>query len=264
MTLERRLSELTMKQSTFTNCVAGLLPALLLLAFTLPAQAAGVFDGSTSDLVRIESATPIEYPVLMACMYRADDATHHGTLLALSDNGAGGSLDSLALEIRGDVGGDPLAATSTAAGVSSSATTTFSTILASSNEKVYWYTCAYFESPTSRRIYDWSASGNATEETTSRAVGDWTHLSIGALYDGGATNRFKGAIIYAGVWFGVGITDGYPFSSHTIQGLNRSNLPGDPTKAFLRQKLIRKANDYYDWGPDVTNNGVTFDFRPYR
>lgn len=216
---------------------------------------AGIFDGSTSDLVVTQSATAIEYPVFMVCRYKATDADHRGTLIALSDNAAGGSLDCLALEIRGDAAGNRIHATSTAAGVSSSAVTTVDLIVAGE-----WRgAIALFESASSRRVADSIVAGLGggvhREETTTRAVGDWTHLSIGALYDGGATNRFNGKLSKVRLYFGVdaeAILDNPSW-------LSRVSMTIRPA-LFLDQVLTRKINDYADWGPTVTNNNVTFDY----
>lgn len=236
----------------------------IFLAITLasivvsPVQAAGEFDGSTTDLVAVQSATAPDYPILMTCWYKAADATHRGTLIALSDDNAGGSVDALVLEVRGDVGGDPIYATATAAGSSSSAVTTGKAIQAGE----WQFAAALFTSASSRSIESRSEGPPSwVTETTTRNVGDWTHLSVGALYDGSVSNRFNGSISDVCIFFGCDAQKAI-YERRWLSGFTKrpAAVSAFRPDLFFRQRLFRVENDYSDWGPDVTNSNVTFDY----
>jgi len=219
---------------------------------------AAIFNGSTSDLSATVSSTPIDYPVLMVCRFKAADATHRGTLIALSDNEA---ESSLMLEVRGDVAGDFVTASVVAASGTSSAQSA-----SGFTAGVWRYTAAVFTSPTSRKVLCQKPlfgvnypKDFGTVDTTERAPGDWTHLSIGALYNGVATNRFNGRIENVGVYFGFDPGDADDAAGEMSGQFKVTNAGLLRNYLHLSKMLIRNANDYDDNGDALTANSVTFD-----
>jgi hypothetical protein len=233
--------------------------AIVLCVPALPAHAAGVFNGSTSDLSATVSSTAPDYPILMACWFKPANVTSNGTLIALSDDGAGGSLDALTLAARGDVASDPVRAEATAGGSASQSST--SNGFTANN----WYLAiGYFESNASRKaVLSTTALTDSptwsTEETTTRAVGNYTKVSIGSLHNGGAGTRFNGWICHAAIWSGVDpdlvdvgvkqLTSGVvPWSERHIL---HDNL-------LVYQPLLAGINDSDSVGPTMTETAVTF------
>jgi len=228
---------------------------------------AGIFNGSTSDLSVTVSSTAPDYPILMSCFFRPTSMTSNWTLVALSNDGAG-SLDALVLAARGDVSGDPLYAQATAAGVSSQSTTPSGFTLQLDQDGVpipkWFLAVGYFgsdglrqavlspDTPTSN--ITWS-----TEQTTTRAVGNYTKVSIGSLWNGGASTRFNGHIVRAAIWSGFDLD----LIDLAVRQL-ASGLPPNDARSVLRssltyyQPLQSEANDTYGVGASMTASNLTF------
>lgn len=167
--------------------------SILLMLVAAHVHAAGVWNGSTSDLSATVSSTAITYPVVMAAWIDLSDAPDADCVLALSDNGAGGSLDALQLNVESS--GGTAKAIATAAG---SASTASKTGLAASGRQ---FVAAVFTSNSSRKVWVGGSYGSA--ETTSRAVGNFTRVAIGSLHNGGVTASFDGPIMSAAIWNGI-------------------------------------------------------------
>jgi len=244
------------------------LSAILALVLALPAHGAGIFNGSTSDVSVTVSSTAPSYPILMSCWFRPNNATHNGTLIAFSDNAAGGSLDSLVLAARGDISGDPLYAQATAAGAASqSATSSGFTLLIDQygNPIPEWFLAiGYFTSTSSRQAVlnrntlthtpTWS-----TAETTTRAVGNYTRVSIGSLWNGGTSAMFNGQIARAAVWIGVD-ADLVDVGVRQIT----SGLPPSDARSVIRSSLayyqpLVSAINGNSVGAAMASSDLTFD-----
>lgn len=225
-----------------------------------------IFNGTSSDLSATVSSVAIEYPVFVSCWVKPLAATANYTLVAASDDGAGGSLDGLVVSARGDQTNDPVWATSTAAGSSSSAAkTSFSGQIVNPDSSITWHwqhVAALFLSESHRRVRvsqgSVSTADWGTEETTSRAVGNVTKWSIGTLHNSGATDRFAGRLCEVGVWQGISEDRAYFAADLLRNGLTPLDIWFARDDLFLSQRLISSANTTLDIGPTMTASNLTF------
>lgn len=215
---------------------------------------AAIFNGSTSDLSATVSATALQYPILATAWIKPAAATADMTVLALSDNGAGGSLDALAITAAGAVGGDPIQATATAEGSSSSAATSGGFVTGA-----WQFVAALFTSDASRkvRINDGAWS---TPETTSRAVADFTRIAIGSLHNSGATARFNGRLAEVAIWTEFNADFADLTTAQLFQGISPNRIWHQSTP-FLYQPLRGAANESTRGGSgeSLTASNLLFD-----
>jgi hypothetical protein len=173
-----------------------ILLALVLLLPCCPAHAAGVFNGSTSDCTVEQPEWAPVYPILISAWFRPSNTTTELPIFSITDDSSGGEFDAITVAARGDVGGNPIRATATAAGESSSVDSPSGFI-----ENSWQAAFALFTSPSSRQVRLGSGAWS-TPETTTRSVNELTHWSAGSHHDGGPTLSFDGSLADVAVWSG--------------------------------------------------------------
>lgn len=226
---------------------------------------AAIFNGTTSDLSASFSAVAPAYPILMAAWIKPAVANANLNVIGLSDDGTGGSLDALALAARGDQSGDPIWATATAADSSSNAAATAGFVVpvdGQGNPVPRWYfVAALFLSASSRKtlISTWGQSSIAwgTPETTTRAVGSITHMSIGSLLNGGVANSFNGRIAHATIWTTIDPNFADLIVTQLARGLTAPQI-WHQAPADMYQPLASAVNETGYLGATMTATNVTF------
>ena len=210
---------------------------------------AGIFwDGSDSDLSATVTSTAPSYPILFTAWIECNESPDDDCVLVLSDDGAGGSLDALQLRVASGTG--TVSAVATAAGSSSTASQTG---LAATGRQ---FVAAYFESASSRKVKVGTGAWG-TAETTTRAVGKFTKVSIGALHNGGVTASFDGPICHAAIWTGVDADHVDLMVDQLARGVKPSDI-WHVTTAYLYQPLETAANQTGKLGPTLTATAVQF------
>ena len=152
---------------------------------------ARLFTAASTQHLLVAAAPVTAAPLTMACWFRANDVTTERCLMSISD----GSGDNawFRLDLRGDVGGDPICARArNGSGADARADTT-----AAYSTGTWQHACAVFTSSTSRTVY-LNAANNATN-TTSVTPSGLTTTTIGKRSSINSA-LMDGRIAYAALW----------------------------------------------------------------
>lgn len=194
------------------------------------------FASASTQHLLTSAAVVTAPPVTMACWFIADDTTAERCLMSISD----GATDNqwFRLDLRGDVGGDPVSMRCRFSGgqdARADSTTGFSTA-------TWSHACGVVASTTSRSVY--LNGGNSATNTTSVSTGSFTTTTIGKR---SSSNQalMNGDIAEAGIW-------NVALNADEIMALSKGVCP----------LLIRPANlkGYWRLGigspePDWSGNG---------
>lgn len=130
-------------------------------------------------------------PLTTACWFNSDDSATRQVLIDLADQTSNNNC--FRLELRGDVGGDPVRATIIAGGSSSNADTSVGY-----TANTWQHAAAVFTSATSRDVYlNAGSSGNDTANRTPSGV---NKACVGGRGDFTGGSTMSGLIAEAAVW----------------------------------------------------------------
>lgn len=121
-------------------------------------------------------------PLTMACWFRPRDVTQFHPLMNCSDLDPGGSADSFVLSASGTAAGDPIRATTVAAGSSAAASTTAGFLAEE------WQHAMFFSGSITSRFAVLNGTFSS-QNTTSRTPSGISRLWVGRYQDG-ATNVY--------------------------------------------------------------------------
>ena len=158
------------------------------------------FDGSNQYLAT--GSILEELPITLACWFWSDASAAYQALMALDESG--GPLNGIALEVRGDVGGDPVRAASWEEGdlthfADTGNSTTFNT---------WQHACGVWAASNDRTAYLNGDTDNKGTNSDDFHPGVLDVTSIGGLeWDSNYTAFMSGRICEAAIWT-VALTDG--------------------------------------------------------
>lgn len=151
-----------------------------------------LFDDANTEYLGT-TPTPVSAPPFtMACWFTADDLTASLTLMSIADASTGDDWHDL--QVRGTIGGDPIAAASRHVGAAAARATTTTGIVA--NE--WFHGCGVWAATNSRSVY-LNAAGKATETTAIVPVGI-DRVGIGLRYDSTPAVYYSGHIAMPAIW----------------------------------------------------------------
>lgn len=140
----------------------------------------------------LSTTTPVTAaPLTMAAWFNADSATAGDTLISISDSSATGNL--FRLMIRGDVGGDPVRASTVTGGaeVSADTTTGYTT-------GTWMHACAVYASSTSRTAY--ISGGSSANNTTSSVPSSLDRIGLACDADSTIQRIYSGLLHWPAIW----------------------------------------------------------------
>lgn len=129
------------------------------------------FVAASSQRASVAAAAASAAPLTMVCWFRSSSNTANQAVMSLN---AAASNDEFNIRVRGDVGGDPIAAIAKEGGTDAIVNST-----AGYTVDVWAHACAVFASSTSRTIY--LNGGNSATDTTSAAPASIARTAIGCL-----------------------------------------------------------------------------------
>lgn len=150
------------------------------------------FVAASTQHLLVSAAPVTAMPLSMACWFKASDTTTSRCLMSISD-GAGDNA-WYRLNIRGDVGGDPIEANARNGG----ANDRFVQSTAGYTTSGWYHGCAVFTSTTSRTIY-LNGGNSATDTTSGSAPSGMTTTTIGKRSSANSA-LMNGVISHATIW----------------------------------------------------------------
>jgi len=159
---------------------------------------ARLFNDASTEYLEVTSTPVTATPLTLACWFYSDTTAIIQTLIAVHNHGL--PIQSFTLDIRGDIGGDPIHAATTQSSADSHAATS-----SGYSANTWHHAAAVFTSPTSRAAF--IDGGSKGTNTTSRTPSSIDHINIGALdYSIGQAGAMSGRIAEAAIW-NVALTD---------------------------------------------------------
>lgn len=186
--------------------------------------------------------TDIGHPVSMACWFNADNATANYTMIGVTDDAAGGTIDGWFLSARGAEAGDPVKARTVVSGSEASAATS-----TGFSAGTWHHACGTFSSGNNRTAYidGGSAVTDAIDPGAPAGI-DTVNIGCRSSVEGAAMN---GLIAEVGIWDAV-------LTAAEVASLARGCSPLLIRPSLLlfyaplaRDLVVRKG------GHTLTNNG---------
>lgn len=149
------------------------------------------FNGSSDKLVKGSSLIQ-NAPVTMACWFNTDNNTNTGIVMAIANSG--NNVQRFSIQMRGDLGGDPISMVNTGnTGVQAIATTS------SGFTPGQWHhACGVIDNAADHKIY--IDGGSVGTSTTNIGLVTMDRMSIGALERLTPAAFFPGDIMECGWW----------------------------------------------------------------